>query len=163
MSFLLDTDILSEHLRRPASLAHRFFQHSGRPPSGPDGARPPDSGRYAWTAGWRGRRCRGAVGSWRWADIRDGIACRPRSIGGPVASSGRWGIPHRPGDDPCRIGAHQSLLMAYATNMRSALMIGRTTLQQRYRALRKSPRRGRHKPAPGHRPGGKIIPDHHEP
>ena len=30
MSFLLDTNILSAHLRRPASLAHRFFQHSGR-------------------------------------------------------------------------------------------------------------------------------------
>ena len=30
MSFLLDTNILSAHLRRPATLAHRFFQHSGR-------------------------------------------------------------------------------------------------------------------------------------
>jgi predicted nucleic acid-binding protein len=30
MSFLLDTNILSAHLRRSASLAHRFFQHSGR-------------------------------------------------------------------------------------------------------------------------------------
>ena len=30
MSFLLDTNILSAHLRRPAGLAHRFFQHSGR-------------------------------------------------------------------------------------------------------------------------------------
>jgi tRNA(fMet)-specific endonuclease VapC len=30
MSFLLDTNILSAHLRRPAQLAHRFFQHSGR-------------------------------------------------------------------------------------------------------------------------------------
>ena len=30
MSFLLDTNILSVHLRRPAALAHRFIQHSGR-------------------------------------------------------------------------------------------------------------------------------------
>jgi tRNA(fMet)-specific endonuclease VapC len=30
MSFLLDTNILSEHLRRPSGLAHRFFQYSGR-------------------------------------------------------------------------------------------------------------------------------------
>lgn len=30
MSFLLDTNILSEHLRRPAGLVHRFTQHSGR-------------------------------------------------------------------------------------------------------------------------------------
>jgi tRNA(fMet)-specific endonuclease VapC len=30
MSFLLDTNILSAHFRRPAGLAHRFFQHSGR-------------------------------------------------------------------------------------------------------------------------------------
>lgn len=30
MSFLLDTNILSVHLRRPSGLAHRFFQHSGR-------------------------------------------------------------------------------------------------------------------------------------
>lgn len=30
MSFLLDTNILSEHLRRPAGLVHRFVQHSGR-------------------------------------------------------------------------------------------------------------------------------------
>ena len=30
MSFLLDTNILSAHLRRSASLAHRFFQYSGR-------------------------------------------------------------------------------------------------------------------------------------
>ena len=30
MRFLLDTNILSAHLRRPAALAHRFFQHSGR-------------------------------------------------------------------------------------------------------------------------------------
>jgi hypothetical protein len=29
VSFLLDTNILSAHLRRPAGLAHRFFQHSG--------------------------------------------------------------------------------------------------------------------------------------
>lgn len=30
MSFLLDTDTLSAHLRRPSGLAHRFFQFSGR-------------------------------------------------------------------------------------------------------------------------------------
>ncbi len=30
MSFLLDTNILSAHIRRPSGLAHRFFQHSGR-------------------------------------------------------------------------------------------------------------------------------------
>lgn len=30
MSFLLDTNILSVHLRRPSGLAHRFFQYSGR-------------------------------------------------------------------------------------------------------------------------------------
>jgi tRNA(fMet)-specific endonuclease VapC len=30
VSYLLDTNILSAHLRRPAGLAHRFFQHSGR-------------------------------------------------------------------------------------------------------------------------------------
>jgi predicted nucleic acid-binding protein len=30
MSFLLDTNILSAHLRRPAGLMHRFVQHSGR-------------------------------------------------------------------------------------------------------------------------------------
>ena len=30
MSFLLDTNILSAHLRRPSGLAHRFIQHSGR-------------------------------------------------------------------------------------------------------------------------------------
>jgi tRNA(fMet)-specific endonuclease VapC len=30
VSFLLDTNILSAHLRRPAGLAHRFFQYSGR-------------------------------------------------------------------------------------------------------------------------------------
>ncbi len=29
MSFLLDTDICSAHLRRPAGLTHRFVQHSG--------------------------------------------------------------------------------------------------------------------------------------
>lgn len=29
MSFLLDTDICSAHLRRPAGLMHRFIQHSG--------------------------------------------------------------------------------------------------------------------------------------
>ena len=30
MSFLLDTNILSAHLRRPSGLAHRFIQYSGR-------------------------------------------------------------------------------------------------------------------------------------
>lgn len=30
MSFLLDTNTCSEHLRRPAGLIHRFTQHSGR-------------------------------------------------------------------------------------------------------------------------------------
>ena len=30
MSFLLDTNICSAHLRRPAGLTHRFVQHSGR-------------------------------------------------------------------------------------------------------------------------------------
>ena len=30
MSFLLDTNVLSAHFRRPAGLAHRFFQYSGR-------------------------------------------------------------------------------------------------------------------------------------
>ena len=30
MSFLLDTNVLSAHLRRPSGLAHRFFQYSGR-------------------------------------------------------------------------------------------------------------------------------------
>ena len=30
MSFLLDTNILSAHLRRPSGLAHRFFPYSGR-------------------------------------------------------------------------------------------------------------------------------------
>jgi tRNA(fMet)-specific endonuclease VapC len=30
MSFLLDTNICSAHLRRPAGLAHRFLQHAGR-------------------------------------------------------------------------------------------------------------------------------------
>jgi tRNA(fMet)-specific endonuclease VapC len=30
MSFLLDTDTCSAHLRRPSGLAHRFIQHSGR-------------------------------------------------------------------------------------------------------------------------------------
>ncbi len=30
MSFLLDTDICSAHLRRPSGLSHRFVQHSGR-------------------------------------------------------------------------------------------------------------------------------------
>jgi tRNA(fMet)-specific endonuclease VapC len=30
MSFLLDTNILSTHLRRPSGVAHRFFQYAGR-------------------------------------------------------------------------------------------------------------------------------------
>jgi tRNA(fMet)-specific endonuclease VapC len=30
VSFLLDTNICSAHMRRPAGLAHRFVQHSGR-------------------------------------------------------------------------------------------------------------------------------------
>ena len=30
MSFLLDTDICSAHIKRPAGLMHRFVQHSGR-------------------------------------------------------------------------------------------------------------------------------------
>ena len=30
MSHLLDTDICSAHLKRPAGLMHRFVQHSGR-------------------------------------------------------------------------------------------------------------------------------------
>ena len=30
MSYLLDTDIVSAHLRRPSGLTHRFIQHSGR-------------------------------------------------------------------------------------------------------------------------------------
>jgi len=30
VSFLLDTNVLSEHVRRPRGLAHRFVQHSGR-------------------------------------------------------------------------------------------------------------------------------------
>lgn len=29
MSFLLDTDICSAHLKRPSGLMHRFVQHSG--------------------------------------------------------------------------------------------------------------------------------------
>lgn len=29
MSFLLDTDTCSAHLKRPAGLIHRFMQHSG--------------------------------------------------------------------------------------------------------------------------------------
>src|SRR5439155_4820051 len=29
MTHLLDTDICSAHMRRPAGLAHRFFQHAG--------------------------------------------------------------------------------------------------------------------------------------
>lgn len=30
MSFLLDTNICSAHIKRPAGLFHRFIQHSGR-------------------------------------------------------------------------------------------------------------------------------------
>ena len=30
MSFLLDTNICSAHMRRPSGLAHRFFQYAGR-------------------------------------------------------------------------------------------------------------------------------------
>ena len=30
MNFLLDTDICSAHMRRPAKLAHRFIQHTGQ-------------------------------------------------------------------------------------------------------------------------------------
>ena len=30
MSYLLDTNICSAHIRRPGGLAHRFIQHSGR-------------------------------------------------------------------------------------------------------------------------------------
>jgi tRNA(fMet)-specific endonuclease VapC len=30
MSFLLDTNICSAHMRRPAQLAHRFIQYTGR-------------------------------------------------------------------------------------------------------------------------------------
>ena len=30
MSFLLDTDICSAHMKRPAQLAHRFVQYTGR-------------------------------------------------------------------------------------------------------------------------------------
>lgn len=30
MSFLLDTDVCSAQMRRPAGLAHRFFQHGSR-------------------------------------------------------------------------------------------------------------------------------------
>ena len=30
MSYLLDTNIVSAHLRRPSGLTHRFIQHSGR-------------------------------------------------------------------------------------------------------------------------------------
>lgn len=30
MSFLLDTDTCSAHLKRPSGLIHRFIQHSGR-------------------------------------------------------------------------------------------------------------------------------------
>ena len=30
MTYLLDTNICSAHIRRPAGLAHRFIQHSGR-------------------------------------------------------------------------------------------------------------------------------------
>ena len=30
VSYLLDTNICSAHMRRPAGLAHRFMQHSGQ-------------------------------------------------------------------------------------------------------------------------------------
>ena len=30
MTHLLDTNICSAHMRRPAGLAHRFFQHAGQ-------------------------------------------------------------------------------------------------------------------------------------
>ena len=30
MSFLLDTNIISDHLKRPSASFHRFVQHSGR-------------------------------------------------------------------------------------------------------------------------------------
>jgi|SRR6056297_2135580 len=30
MSYLLDTNIVSTHMKQPARLAHRFLQHSGR-------------------------------------------------------------------------------------------------------------------------------------
>jgi tRNA(fMet)-specific endonuclease VapC len=30
MSFLLDTNVISEHLKRPSGLTHRFIQYSGR-------------------------------------------------------------------------------------------------------------------------------------
>lgn len=30
MSYLLDTDLCSAHLKRPSGLIHRFIQHSGR-------------------------------------------------------------------------------------------------------------------------------------
>lgn len=30
MTHLLDTNICSAHMRRPAGLAHRFFQYAGR-------------------------------------------------------------------------------------------------------------------------------------
>jgi tRNA(fMet)-specific endonuclease VapC len=30
MTHLLDTNICSEHMRRPGGLAHRFFQHAGQ-------------------------------------------------------------------------------------------------------------------------------------
>jgi len=30
MSFLLDTDICSTHVKRPSGLTHRFIQHAGR-------------------------------------------------------------------------------------------------------------------------------------
>jgi tRNA(fMet)-specific endonuclease VapC len=30
MSYLLDTNVCSAHIRRPGGLAHRFIQHSGR-------------------------------------------------------------------------------------------------------------------------------------
>ena len=35
MTYLLDTNILSAHLRRPSGLQHRFVQHAGRLPEHP--------------------------------------------------------------------------------------------------------------------------------
>ncbi|MGI6416460.1 MAG: hypothetical protein ACOX1P_12390 [Thermoguttaceae bacterium] len=34
MSFLLDTNICSAHLKRPGGLAHRMMQHTGKTPLG---------------------------------------------------------------------------------------------------------------------------------
>ena len=56
MSFLLDTNILSNHFRRPSGLAHRFFQYSGTFR---------ESRVCEWTIGWP----RNHVGSQRVASI----------------------------------------------------------------------------------------------